>query len=315
MKRRRDAAAGAFSPRWRPPKRHGFAAARMQAAATQTFARHPRVAPRASRAIAAAGMSLALAMAIARRRAWHAREHRVMNRKRISAGLGLLVLLHAGASIAAENGIEDHEGIRGAAETYAADIATNLAPAGASIRATATRLDPRLRLPACSAALTAFGMSGQTGIPSSVGVRCDGERPWSIYVPVRVEVIADVVVLAAVAERGAALRAEQLRLEPRDVGGLIRGYLTDVAATEGMVLTRPLQPGAVLDPTMLAPERIVVRGERVQVRAGSPPLGVSMQGEALADAARGERVRVRNMASGTVVEGIVAEAGVVQIRR
>jgi flagella basal body P-ring formation protein FlgA len=40
-----------------------------------------------------------------------------------------------------------------------------------------------------------------------------------------------------------------------------------------------------------------------------------MEGEALADAARGERVRVRNMASGTVVEGVVAAAGVVHMRR
>ena len=239
-----------------------------------------------------------------------------MNRNRAAAVLGLLfVLLHASASIAAADAIEDHERIRATAETYAASVTTSLAPAGANIRATATRLDPRLRLPACSAAISAFGMSGQTGIPSSVGVRCDGERPWSIYVPVRVEVIADVVVLAAVAERGAPLRAEQLRLEPRDVGGLIRGYLTDIAATEGMVLTRPLQPGAVLDPSVLAPERIVRRGERVHLRAESGPLKVSMEGEALADAARGERVRVRNMASGTVVEGIVAEVGVVQMRR
>jgi flagella basal body P-ring formation protein FlgA len=238
-----------------------------------------------------------------------------MNRRRTSATLGLLfALLHASAS-SAGGAIEDHEEIRGAAEAYATSIATSLAPAGARVRATATRLDPRLRLPACSAAISAFGISGQTGIPSSVGVRCEGERPWSIYVPVRVEVIAEVVVLAAVVERGAALRAEQLTLEARDVAGLIRGYLTDIAATEGMVLTRALQPGAVLDATMLAPQRIVVRGERVQLRAGSGPLDVSMEGEALADAARGERVRVRNVASGTVVEGVVAAAGVVQIRR
>jgi flagella basal body P-ring formation protein FlgA len=238
-----------------------------------------------------------------------------MNSNRISAKLGLLlVVLHAGTTVAAA-AIADHDEIRDTAEAYAVGVATSLAPAGATIRATATRLDPRLRLPSCSAAISAFGMAGQAGIPSSVGVRCDGERPWSIYVPVRVEVIADVVVLATVAERGAAVRAEQLRLEPRDVGALIRGYLTDVAATEGMVLTRPLQAGAVLDPTLLAPERIVFRGERVQLRAGSGPIAVSVEGEALADAARGERVRVRNMASGTVVEGIVAAAGVVQTRR
>lgn len=239
-----------------------------------------------------------------------------MNRHGFSRTLGVLaVLLLAASRVAAASGIEDHARIRSTAETYAVTVAAGLAPAGASVRATAARLDSRLRLPVCSEALSAFGMAGQTGIPSSVGVRCEGERPWSIYVPVRVEVIADVVVLAAVAERGARLGAEQLRLEPRDVSGLIRGYLTDIAATEGMVLTRVTQPGTVLDPTLLAPERIVLRGERVQLRAGSGPLQVSVEAEALADAARGERVRVRNLSSGTVLEGVVAEAGVVQMRR
>ncbi len=239
-----------------------------------------------------------------------------MHRQNVSRSLVILaVLLLAAARADATDTIEDHERIRGTAEAYAIDVAEGLAPASASIRATATRLDPRLRLPACSSALAAFGMAGQNGIPSSVGVRCEGERPWSIYVPVRVEVIADVVVLAAVAERGARLGPAQLRLEPRDVSGLLRGYLTDIGATEGMVMTRALQPGTVLEPSLLAPERIVLRGERVQLRAGGGAFVVSVEGEALADAARGERVRVRNIASGTVVEGIAAEAGIVQLRR
>jgi len=235
-----------------------------------------------------------------------------------SSLVAVLLLAVAGAtatSAGATEAIEDHERIRGTAESYAADVATRLAPAGASIRATATRLDSRLRLPACSIGLAAFGMAGQNGIPSSVGVRCEGERPWSIYVPVQVEVIADVVVLAGAVERGARLGGALLRLEPRDVSGLLRGYLSDMAATEGMVTTRALQPGTVLDPTLLVPERIVLRGERVQLRAGSGPLVVSVEGEAMADAARGERVRVRNVASGSIVEGIAAEAGIVQMRR
>lgn len=238
----------------------------------------------------------------------------------LNAGsLGLMAAILLGATVApaatAATAWEEHARIRATAESYAIDVAEGLAPNGARVRVTATNIDSRLRLPACSMAPTAFGMSGQTGIPSSVGVRCEGAKPWSIYVPVKVEVITDVVVLAAVAERGATLGAHQLKLEPRDVSGLIRGYLTDIAATEGMVLTRPTQPGTVLNLSLLAPERLVMRGERVQLRAGNGPIAVSVEGEAMADAARGERVRVRNIASGSVVEGIVAEAGVVLMRR
>src|SRR5690606_30562919 len=46
--------------------------------------------------------------------------------------------------------LEDHARIRSLAEAHALEAARSLAPAGARLRAEAARLDPRLRLPACS---------------------------------------------------------------------------------------------------------------------------------------------------------------------
>lgn len=215
----------------------------------------------------------------------------------------------------AENVHEDLERIRGAAEAHALDLAASLAPAGAAVEVTASRLDSRLRLPACAGALDTFRTTGQTGMPSSVGVRCTGVTPWSIHVPVKVEVIVNVVVLTAPGLRGSPVRPEQLSLEPRDVAGMIRGFYTEIAAAEGMVLRRPASPGTVLDPSLLEPELIVRRGQQVKLEAGSGPVAVSIQGEALGDAARGQRVRVRNSASRVIVEGVVTESGQVVASR
>jgi len=213
----------------------------------------------------------------------------------------------------AENVHEDLERIRGAAEAYALDVAATLAPASAAVEVTASHLDSRLRLPACTGALDAFRTTGQTGMPSSVGVRCTGITPWSIHVPIKVEVIVDVVVLTAPGLRGSPVRPEQLSLEPRDVASMIRGYYTEIADAEGMVLRRQAPPGTVLDPTLLEPELVVRRGQQVKLEAGSGPVAVSIQGEALADAARGQRVRVRNTASQVVVEGLVTDSGQVVV--
>jgi flagella basal body P-ring formation protein FlgA len=243
-------------------------------------------------------------------------EHNTMNRylKLRLASLATGILLWPLGGLA-DSAWENHERIRGAAADQAIALASALVPGDAAVQVTATRLDSRLRLPACSNELETFGTAGQAGIPSSVGVRCAGTTPWSIHVPVKIEVIASVVVLTTPGERGAPIRPEQLSLEPRDIAGMVRGYLTEIAATEGMVLKRQALPGTVLDPTLLEPELIVRRGQQVKLQAGGGAIAVSIQGEALADAARGDRVRVRNPSSNIVVEGVVADSGQVVVNR
>lgn len=228
---------------------------------------------------------------------------------------GLACLLGTGVVAAATTNLESHDRIRSVAEAHAESLATALAPAGASVTVSASRLDTRLRLPACAVEPESFTNPGQTGMPSSVGVRCPDGAAWSLYVPVRVEVVADVVVLAAPAARGERLTADRVRLEPRDIARISGGYLTELAAVDDMVLRRQAQIGSVLNASLVEPERIVRRGERVRLNAGGGLLAVTVEGEALDDAARGERVKVRNVSSGIVVEGRVEAAGLVSVER
>ncbi len=218
------------------------------------------------------------------------------------------------AGPAAGAGLEDHERIRSLAEAHALETARSLAPAGARLSASAARLDPRLRLAACPVVPETFSAPGSgLSAVASVGVRCPAAPGWSLYVPVEVEVLVDVVVLAAPAATGQTLTATDLRLEPANVARLGGGYLTRIDDAEGRVLKRPVRPGTVLTAALLARPTLVRRGQRVELLAGGTALAVRTEGEALSDAAEGERVRVRNVRSRTVVEGIVMADGTVRI--
>jgi len=210
--------------------------------------------------------------------------------------------------------IEDHARIRALAEAHALEVARSFAPAGARVSAEAARLDPRLRLAACPVVPETFSAPGSgMAALASVGVRCPATPGWSLYVPVEVEVLVDVVVLAAPAATGQTLAAADLRLEPTNVVRLGAGYLTRMEDAEGLVLKRPVRPGTVLTAALLARPTLVRRGQRVELVAGRSALAVRTEGEALSDAAEGERVRVRNVRSRTVVEGVVAADGTVRI--
>jgi flagella basal body P-ring formation protein FlgA len=226
----------------------------------------------------------------------------------LATALALQLLPHAGAAAGA--GYESHERIRGLAEAFALERGRSSAPSGAEIKAEAARLDPRLALPACASLPETFDPPGRsTGSQAVVGVRCAAGAAWSIYVPVRLEIVVPVVVLAAPAARGEALDAAALRLEPRNVAGLTSGYLTAQAEAEGKVLRRAVAPGTILNAALLERPTLIRRGERVRLRVGTASFSVGSEGEALADAAEGEHLRVRNTRSGRVVEGVVDGEG------
>jgi flagella basal body P-ring formation protein FlgA len=69
----------------------------------------------------------------------------------------------------------------------------------------------------------------------------------------------------------------------------------------------------VLTPAMLAAVPLVSRGQQVTLEAQTDGVHIRMGGEALAEAALGQRVRVKNLSSERVVEGVVRSDEVVEV--
>lgn len=215
--------------------------------------------------------------------------------------------------------------VAGAAQAGAAQSAASIRNAAADfvkqhyagqstdLEITPGRLDSRLRLPACQQPLETFLPAGaKIQHNSSVGVRCPAPH-WSLYVPVTVVVYARVLVASEPLSRGTALNQGQFRTERRDTTTLSWGYFTDPADLAGRETARFVAAGAVLTPGMVQRPVVIERGQRVMLRASAGGVKVTMQGEALGRGRVDERVRVRNLSSKRIVEGVVRANGVVDI--
>lgn len=221
------------------------------------------------------------------------------------------ILLLASSVTAAH---EPQQNILAAATRFMEATAADAHGAGFAISVTAGPLDDRLRLRACDEAPEAFtAPNTRTAGSTTVGVRCHGPVPWTLYVPVQVDVHGDVVVLSQPLPRGTVLQPSHLRLERQDVGRLSGGYLANPEQARDMVLRRALQAGTVLTPQMVEPPRLVQRGQRVLLLAETGSVAVRVEAEALGDGALGDRVRVRNLSSQKIVEGQVLSRGVVGV--
>ncbi len=179
---------------------------------------------------------------------------------------------------------------------------------GDDIQVEATRLDPRLRLAQCELPLVTFAPHAQQRPGHmTVGVRCEGRQPWTLYVPVRVTQHVEVLTLATSLTRGAVLRASDLRPVRRDLTTLPHGYFTKLEDVVGMEIRRPVRAGEILTPNAITQPRMVNRGDEVLLIVESGSLSVSAKAEALQDGALGERIQVRNLSSRRVVEAEVID--------
>lgn len=226
-------------------------------------------------------------------------------------GLAAALLAVAPALSAAE--LQTTSSIRDAAARFLRAHQPHVS--GGNLQVTVDDLDPRLRLPRCPVPLQTFLPPGGKSLGNtSVGVRCTGARPWTIYVPARVALYGKVLVAARALPRGTPLGAGDFRLARRDLNSLAYGYVTNPKNVLGKRARRLIPAGAALTPETLESPPLVRRGQQVTLLAQVGGLEVRMAGTALADGADGVDIKVRNLSSKRVVEGTVVAAGVVRVR-
>jgi flagellar basal body P-ring formation protein FlgA len=226
-------------------------------------------------------------------------------------GSQLLILLCALFATAAFATTQPLDDVQSAAEAF---VRGHLPQSTAKQYVTAAKLDPRLRVEACGLPLQTFEQSATAlGERVTVGVRCAAANTWTLYVPVTVEVEIPVLVLRRALARRARVAIMDVEPETRRVPGNAAAFLLDTASLQGHRLKRSLPAGTVLTVDMLVPDVIVRRGQQVTLIAANGPVEIRAQGHALTEGAVDDRVRVQNMSSLKVVEGVVESDSVVRV--
>jgi flagella basal body P-ring formation protein FlgA len=195
------------------------------------------------------------------------------------------------------------------------EAALNLPPLTAGQRLVVGPIDAHLQLERCTAPVKPMVTAGgHMRDRIVVELRCpDNAGRWHLYVPVRVVGTSSVAIAAHAIVAGTVLTDKDIRVERRDVSELPSGYMDDPAVAIGLTASRPISSGAVITNQFLVAAKAVQRGQSVTLVAGSGAMSVRMAGRALTDGLINQRVKVENLSSGRVVEGIARSEQVVEI--
>jgi flagella basal body P-ring formation protein FlgA len=233
-----------------------------------------------------------------------------------------LISLAAAFPAFATDGVWGAENIRQAVRAY-------MAGSGKPLVGTAAigPLDERMQILACATDPT---ITPRSAYSSSLVVHCAGPQAWTFNVRVDAEATAPVaasgkalvngpvqrwhvVVPRASLPVGTILTAAMIEERETDIapGG---AFLKSMDEAIGLRLTAALGPGIAITTRNVARAPTIMKGETVTLTAEGEGFVIATPGRAEEDGYEGDLVAVKNIKSGIVLSGRVAQGGVVLVR-
>ncbi|MDR5855844.1 flagellar basal body P-ring formation chaperone FlgA [Caballeronia sp. LZ062] len=204
---------------------------------------------------------------------------------------------------------QDGESIRVAALTF---LQQQTAGLPGKVEITVTPVFPRGLAP-CSALDPFMPTGARLWGRVTVGVRCVGERPWTLYVQARVSINATYYTAARAIAPGEVLASADLIARDGDLSAMPQAVVTDPSQAVGAVALSRVPAGLPLRTDMLRAASSVAIGQTVHVVADGTGFSISADGAAMNNAAPGQQVRVKT-AGGQIITGIVKDSQTVEIR-
>lgn len=176
-------------------------------------------------------------------------------------------------------------------------------------------LDNQLKLPECTKPLEVFKAADLVKAGrATIGVRCDAEKKWSIFVSAIIKVYEHVIVLTRAAQRGELITGQYLAIDKRDVSKCRGDFLTQTGQVENKQAARNLPAGTILGARSVVEPPMVKRKDKITISSTQPGFAIQMSGIAMMDGVKGQLIRVKNENSGRIIGATVIEPGLVLVK-
>lgn len=206
----------------------------------------------------------------------------------------------------------DHSNIIFTAEQFLTDAINT--PQYSRVEIKMGHLDPRLRLTQCDIPLNAkLAPGSQLSGKTTVHVRCNSSKPWTVYLGAYIKLFANVIKTAEPLNRGHILQKKNLISAEEELSQLKYAYFTDMNRLIGKQLKRRLPQQKVIKVNYVKSPTLVKRGELVSIVTENAGYSVKMSGTAMMSGTKGDRIQVKNLSSKRIIEGTIKATGIVSI--
>ena len=225
----------------------------------------------------------------------------------------LLMAAQFSVSLFAENDLQPrHQDISLIQKAVEEFIYSHTISSKGDIQVKVGQIDQRITLPKCEKLEPFLPSGSRLWGKTSVGVRCDKQVSWTIYVPAEVKVMGNVLHIARPLSRDQIIDYGDVEFQVVDMSQMSEGVLTEHAQAIGKLAVTSLTMGQPLRQNMLRAPFVILRGQNVKLMVKGRGFNISSEGHALSDAAEGQLVQVRNL-SGRIISGLARHNAIVEV--
>lgn len=173
------------------------------------------------------------------------------------------------------------------------------------VQVAAGKLDVRVNKPAAANFFAPFAVS--------LEILVNGRIVRRLSANVSIEATAAVLVAADDLAAGEKIAAPDFKTETRRLEKPLSHYLRDPERLRGMVLVKNLAAGQTLTTDATAAGYVVRTGDLVRIVGESGKTRITVSGEARASGRIGDRIAVKNAASGAILQAVVIDEAMVKV--
>ncbi len=143
-------------------------------------------------------------------------------------------------------------------------------------------------------------------------IKCDSPK-WHFRASAKVDLWMNLVVAKRDLQRGEILTADLLETRSLNIASHLHGMEVNINNLVGMQVRRNINSGDVINRRLLEKQYLVNRDQHIDLQVSTPTFNASVTAIALEDGQLGQRIKVKNLTSGQIVEGQVIGKGTVKI--
>jgi flagella basal body P-ring formation protein FlgA len=189
--------------------------------------------------------------------------------------------------------------------------------AGVTARLVRLELPALLEVPSGSVAARAFAGGVRDlfkPFTVSVEILVEGRVVRRFNASAEVEAFAPVLIATRDIAAGSRLRESDVKVETRRLEHPLSAYLLSITSLRGAATQSAIAAGEPLLTSLLSAEIVIKPGDSVRIRGESDAISINVIGEARGAGRVGDRIQVKNVQSGALLQAIVVDEGIVRVR-
>lgn len=148
----------------------------------------------------------------------------------------------------------------------------------------------------------------------SVEILVDGRVVRRFNASAQVEAFAPVLIATRDIAAGSRLREADVKVETRRLEHALSVYLLDITSLRGAATQSAIASGEPILVNHLSAEIVIKPGDSVRIKGESDSISINALGEARGAGRVGDRIQVKNVQSGALLQAIVVDEGLVRVR-